>query len=217
MKSPPAPVRVVEPARFSDILIRLTREGPPRLYLGEVLEAFGERGVAALMLLFSLINFIPLPPGGTTITGAPLLFLSIDLAIGRENRWLPGKLLGKSIQRASFRKGIGWLIPVIAFFENLSRPRMTWLTSGFSQGLIGLTCFLLSIILVLPIPLGNIAPAVTMALFSLGVMQRDGFVVILGWLSAAISFGLLVFIWRVVWKTVAGLWDQLTGLSLPIP
>lgn len=217
MTSPPAPVRAPEPARFSDILTRLSREGAPRLYLGEVLEAFGERGIGALMLLFSLVNLIPLPPGGTTITGAPLVFLSIDLAVGRDTRWMPGKLLGRSIERTSFRKGIGWLIPVVRFLENLTRPRMPWLTGRFGQGMIGLACFLLSVVLVLPIPLGNIAPAVAMSFFSLGVMQRDGIAVILGWLATAASVGLLVFVWRVVWKTVTGLIDQVTAWGLPIP
>lgn len=217
MSSPPAPAWPPEGALFSDILTRLTLEGGPRLYVGEVLEAFGERGIGALMLLFSLINFLPLPPGGTTITGAPLLIFSFDLAIGSESRWLPGKLLGKSIERSTFRKGIGWLIPLIRVFENLTRPRMLWLTGRFGQGMIGLACFLLSIVLVLPIPLGNIAPAVTMAFFSLGVMQRDGVAVILGWISTAISVGLLVFVWRVVWTTVSALVEQLTAWSLPIP
>ena len=59
--------------------------------------------------------------------------------------------------------------------------------------------------LVLPIPLGNIAPAVTIALFSLGVMQRDGIAVILGWLATGISVGLLALVWRVVLAAVQGL------------
>jgi len=217
MSMPPAPAPAAHAPHFSDLLERLSREGPERLYVGEVLEAFGQRGLAALMLLFALINFIPLPPGGTTITGAPLLFLSVELAIGRQTNWLPHNLRMASIQRSTFRKGIGWLIPVIRFAENLTRPRLLWLTGWFGQGLIGLTCFLLSIVLVLPIPLGNIAPAVTMALFALGVMQRDGIVVLLGWTATAVSVGLLAFAWKIVWGAVEHIGDQLTAISLPIP
>lgn len=217
MSSPPVPVAPDHAPHFSNLLERLSREGPDRLYVGEVLEAFGQRGLAALMLLFALINFIPLPPGGTTITGAPLLFLSVELAIGRQTNWLPHKLRTASILRATFRKGIGWLIPVIRVAENLTRPRLLWLTGWFGQGLIGLTCFLLSIVLVLPIPLGNIAPAVTMALFSLGVMQRDGVVVLMGWIATGVSVGLLAFAWKVVVAALTHVGDQLTALSLPIP
>lgn len=217
MSSPPAPAPAVHAARFSDLLERLAREGPPRLHVGEVLETFGERGLAALMLLFALINFIPLPPGGTTITGAPLLFLSVELAIGRRTNWVPRKLRLASVARETFRKGIGWLIPIVRFAENLTRPRLLWLTGWFGQGLIGLTCFLLSIVLVLPIPLGNIAPAVTMALFSLGVMQRDGVVVLMGWTATAVSVGLLAFAWKVVWAAVQHLVEQVTSVGLPIP
>jgi len=203
--------------RFSDIIERLAKDPRERLYIGEATAAFGDRGLAATMLLWSIINFIPLPPGGTTITGFPLLILSMELAIGRESLWLPRSVLRASMPRSTFRKALGWLIPVIRLAERLSKPRLTFLVGQFSQGLIGLVCFLLSIVLVLPIPLGNIAPAVTMALLSLGVMQRDGLAVLLGWLSAAISFGLLALVWKVVWETVEELYQRVMGLSFPIP
>jgi len=217
MTSPPPPVRLPEADRFSDILSRLGREGGPELSVGEGMAAFGERGVAAMMLLFALINMLPLPPGGTTITGFPLLFLSVELAIGRQTHWLPRRLREARVKRETFRKGFGWLVPIVRFAENLTRPRLLWLTGWFGQGLIGLTCFLLSIVLVLPIPLGNIAPAVTIGLFSLGMMQRDGIVVVLGWVSTAISVGLLAFAWKVVWGAIRHVVEQVTTWGLPIP
>lgn len=202
---------------FSEILVGLGEGSDPKLYVGEVMDAFDQRALGAVMLIWSLINFLPLPPGGTTITGAPLLILSMELALGRDSLWLPNAMLRRSIPRSTFRKGFGWLVPMIRLAERLSRPRLTWLTGPFGQVLIGLTCFLLSVILVLPIPLGNIAPAITMAFFSLGVMQRDGVAVLLGWLSAAISFGLLALAWKVVWGAVGHLVERAADLPVPIP
>lgn len=140
MTTTPTPVWRPEAARFSDILARLGREGGPTLTLAEGMAAFGERGVAAIMLLFALINMLPLPPGGTTITGFPLLFLSVELAVGRQTHWLPRGLREAKIKRETFRKGFGWLIPIVRFAENLTRPRLLWLTGWFGQGLIGLVC-----------------------------------------------------------------------------
>ncbi|MBX7249701.1 MAG: exopolysaccharide biosynthesis protein [Caulobacteraceae bacterium] len=204
-------------ARFSDILEGLGRGDRERLYVREVLDAFGEQGLGAIMLIFALFSCLPLPPGGSTLTGAPLLLLSLELATLRDTLWLPRRFVSASVKRESLRKGFGWMIPVVRFAENLSRPRLLMLTGRFGQGLIGVTCFLLSIVLVLPIPLGNIAPAATIALFSLGVMQRDGVAVILGWTGVAISVGLLAIAWRVVAHAVGGLYDQLTSLHLVIP
>lgn len=204
----PAPV-----ARFSDILEGLGQGDRPRLDVGEVLEAFGERGQGAIMLIFALINFLPLPPGGTTITGAPLVVLSAELASGRDIIWLPRAIMTASVSRETLRKSLGWLIPLIRLAENLSRPRLPWLTGHFAQELIGVACLFLSVVLVLPIPLGNIAPAVTIALFSLGVMQRDGIAVILGWVATATSLGLLALVWRVVLAAVQGLVEAATALA----
>lgn len=39
--------------------------------------------------------------------------------------------------------------------------------------LVGLVCLLLSVVLVLPIPLGNVLPALAISLLALGVLARD--------------------------------------------
>ena len=194
-----SPASRPHPVPFSVVLESLGHGENPRLYVGEIVAAFGDRGFGAIMLLVSLINLIPLPPGGTTITGAPLLLLSMELAWGRESLWLPNFALSGSVSRSNFRRGVGRLLPLVRGAETLSRPRLAFLLSPLSQGFIGLACVFLCLVLVLPIPLGNVAPAATVAMFSLGVMQRDGLAVLLGWLGVAISAGLLVFAWRLIW------------------
>jgi hypothetical protein len=58
--------------------------------------------------------------------------------------------------------------------------------------LIGLTCFLLSLVLLLPIPLGNMAPAAAIAMFGLAMVQRDGVLAVIGYAITAVSAALLV-------------------------
>jgi hypothetical protein len=212
-----APVAPPAGEAFSDILLRLGRGQRDRLGMREVLDAFGEQGLGALMLIFALFSCLPLPPGGSTITGAPLLLLSLELATVRNSIWLPRRFVEASVTRATLRRGFGWMIPLLRFAERITRPRLLMLTGRFGQGMMGLACFLLAIVLVLPIPLGNMVPAATIALFALGLMQRDGFVVVLGWIGVAVSVGLLALVWRVVLHTVTGLYDQLTNLHLAIP
>jgi len=186
------------PLRFSDTLERLGSHGGDRLCLGEIVDAFGERAFGAVMLLFAIVNMLPWPPGGTTLTGAPLLFLSAELAWGRETLWLPHWLGRASVSRRTFAKLSGRLMKLIRFSEGLSRPRLYFLTGRLGQGLIGLACVLLSSILVLPVFGGNLLPAIAMGFFSLGIMQRDGLAVLLGWVMTAITAAVLVFAWRLV-------------------
>lgn len=186
------------PLRFSDTLERLGAHGGEKLFLGEIVEAFGERAFGAVMLLFAIVNMLPWPPGGTTLTGAPLLFLSAELAWGRDTLWLPRWLDQASVRRETFRRLSGRLMMIIRASEALSRPRLCFLTGRLGQGLIGLACLVLSTILVLPVFGGNLIPAVAIGFFSLGIMQRDGLAVLLGWLTTALTVAVLVFAWNLV-------------------
>jgi len=198
------------PRRFSDTLERLGAHGGEKLFLGEVVEAFGERAFGAVMLLFAIVNMLPWPPGGTTLTGAPLLFLSAELAWGRDSLWLPQWLDRASVKRETFRTLSGRLMKIIRFSEALSRPRLYFLTGRLGQGLIGLACLCLSAILVLPVFGGNLIPAVAIGFFSLGVMQRDGLAVLLGWLTTGITIVILFLAWNLV---VAGFRAGLDGFG----
>ncbi len=186
------------PRRFSDTLERLGQHGGEKLFLGEIVEAFGERAFGAVMLLFAIVNMLPWPPGGTTLTGAPLLFLSAELAWGRDSLWLPKWLDRASVKRETFRTMTGRLMKIIRFSEALSQPRLYFLTGRLGQGLIGLACLCLSAILVLPVFGGNLIPAVAIGFFSLGIMQRDGLAVLLGWVMTAVTVAVLLLAWRLV-------------------
>ena len=53
---------------FSQVLTDIGAKDDPKLYLGELVNAFGERGFGAMMVFFGLINAIASPiPGSTTI------------------------------------------------------------------------------------------------------------------------------------------------------
>ncbi len=186
------------PRRFSDTLERMGAHGGERLHLGEIVEAFGERAFGAVMLLFAIVNMLPWPPGGTTLTGAPLLFLSAELAWGRDSLWLPRWLGRASVKRDRFRTLSGRLMRIIRFSEALSRPRLYFLTGRLGQGLIGLACLCLSAILVLPVFGGNLIPAVAIGFFSLGIMQRDGLAVLLGWIMTGVTVAVLILAWTLV-------------------
>lgn len=185
-------------ARFSAVLAALAAAPGERLTLREMVDAFGERAFGAVLLLVSLINLLPLPPGGTTVTGAPLLLIALQLAVGRDTLWLPERLMNASLSRPNFAKGVARIGPALRAAERLSRPRLTGLATGASERLIGLACTVLAFVLILPIPFGNLVPAFTCALFSLALMQRDGLAALVGWAMTGVTVGILAAVWKSV-------------------
>lgn len=197
---------------FSEVLDALGHSGHDRLTIDEVVEAFGERGIGALILVLALLALVPWPPGAKAIFSAPIILLASELALQRDEVWLPRWLLRASVSRAAYRKASIRLIRPIRFVENLTRPRMRVLTGPLSKLAIGLTCVLLAIMMALPIPFGDMLPGVTLVLFSLGVMQRDGIAVLLGWVGTAVCAGYLALIWTTLVRIIEATMTWAQGL-----
>ena len=198
---------------FSRVLEDIGAKKDPKLYLGELVDAFGERGFGALMLFFGLMNIaIGIIPGTTTILGAPLLLMGLQLATRQDQLWLPRWALRRWIERDAYRSGGEKVLPRVRMVERLSRPRLHLMTSELSEILIGVATVLLAGILVLPIWGGNLVPALIISTFGFGLMQRDGLVVLVGWAGVA---GVGVFIW-LAWELVSRAFlavYQMTGLG----
>lgn len=160
--------------------------------VGEIVHRFGRRAFGAILFIFSIPNVLPLPPGSSTILGLPLLLLAPQVMIGVQAPWLPAFIDDRKIKPADLNRMFSRIIPRLRAVETLSRPRLTWLFGPIGDRVIGLVCTLLVLVLILPIPLGNLAPAISIGALSLGLFQRDGVIVLIGYLIAAISVGLLV-------------------------
>jgi len=162
--------------------------------VGDLLAALGDRAISALLFVFSVPNVMPTPPGVSTVLGAPLLFLSLQLLLGREP-WLPKVIVRRSVARADFEALLRRVVPWLERAEKLLRPRLSGLTLPPMENLVGFTCLLLAVILVLPIPLGNIPPALAISLMALGILERDGLWVLLGLATALAS---VLVVWGVI-------------------
>jgi hypothetical protein len=96
-------------------------------------------------------------------------------------------VLERSIPMKDFRTIVEKAEPYLLRFERLLRPRLTVMTTSIVERLLGLVLLLLSVIVALPIPFANQPPAVAQALISLGLIERDGVVVLIGLGVAAIA------------------------------
>lgn len=174
--------------RLSAILSSLIADGTrERIGIGELIAAMQGRAFGVLMFIFAIPNVLPTPPGVSSVLGAPLLLLSLQLALGKPTPWLPKFIGRRSLPAAEFGAVVKRVVPWIARAERLLKPRLGLLAQPPAERLIGLVCLLLSIVLFLPIPLGNMLPALAISIFSLAILERDGVAVLIGYVLAAVS------------------------------
>ncbi len=198
--------------RFSDVVESLAEGDDPKLTLQELVSAFGERGFGAMILVLSLLALLPWPPGGKAIFAVPIILMSLELAFQRDSIWLPRWALRASVSRTAYRSGVSRIMKLIRRVEALTRPRLSYLTGEIADVVTGLVCVLLALMMALPVPFGDMLPGVTLVLFALGMMQRDGVAILLGAAGTVLCVLYLLFVWTTVVEVAQHIWLWASGL-----
>ncbi|MDC9826147.1 exopolysaccharide biosynthesis protein [Devosia sp. ZB163] len=187
--------------RLSAILTAIAAaEEKERISIGDLLEALRRRALGALIFIFAVPTALPMPPGLSTIVGAPLLFLTLQLMLGMKP-WLPKVITDRSLSRVDFHRVVTTVAPWLEKAEGIMRPRLTFMAHRPAVYLVGLVSLIMAIILFLPIPLGNMLPSLVLCILALGILERDGVWILIG-LGAAVASVMIV--WGVLWAIVFG-------------
>jgi hypothetical protein len=183
----------------------------PRVSLGDLRDALGDRGFGVLLFVFALPNLIPVNiPLLSAVLGAPLVLLAAQLTYGRHKPWFPHWLTRQSVARQNFEAVVLRALPYLERAERLLRPRLTVLLSWTGERLIGVGLLLLTVVLALPIPFGNWLPAFAICIVGLAMVEEDGLAVLLGFAGGA---GSLVVAGTVVIGLVHAFFLILAGLG----
>jgi hypothetical protein len=158
-----------------------------RLTFSELAAQLHSRAWGGLLLIFAAINVLPLPPGTSVFFAIPLLIVSAQMVIGRTSPWFPARIDRHGVTKLLLRRlidKIHWLeLRVDRFFK----PRLPGLTGPAAARVIGALCFLLALLAAIPIPLFHVAPAAAIVLFGLGLIYRDGALIIVAGVAAILS------------------------------
>jgi len=169
--------------------------------VGRVVEAAGAGGAGMLLLLFALPEALPLPVAGmSAVLAVPLMLVSAQLALGRTVPWLPPAVLRRRVPARLLRLTVEAALPWARRAERLSRPR--WPAAARARRTAGAAALLLSLVLFLPIPLGNMVPAIAIVAIAVGLVQRDGVLIAAGAAASVLVAGLLALAVAVGWELV---------------
>ncbi|WP_132952569.1 exopolysaccharide biosynthesis protein [Rhodovulum bhavnagarense] len=171
-----------------------THHAEGTLTLGNLLVGLGERSFGWAIVVFSLVTILPLPPGSSLITALPVLVTTGQMILGFPHVRLPGRLARIGIDHQKLRRTLVRLRPVTRRLERNLEPRFQALFAPRHERLLGLFLFIIAFTLFLPIPFSGWFPAISLFVFGVGLIERDGIIAMLGLLAGALSVMLAVFI-----------------------
>ena len=127
---------------------------------------------------------VAIVPGISVVAGFLLLVAAFQMMLGHSelrfpawmaNRELPTRHVDDVIQRA---------IPILAFLERIIYPRLA-IPPQATKRIVGAIIFVLTVrLLLMPLPLSNVLPAVLIAFISLTYLEHDGVLLIIALLGA---------------------------------
>lgn len=167
--------------------------------LRDLMTAIGEQGLLLLCALATLPFLIPVSiPGVSTVFGAAIILLAVAVTTNRLP-WLPQRILDRKLDAERLRPALRKGVNIVTRIDKWVRPRALALTSGHMTRFNGLVLIFAGALLMAPfglIPFSNTAPAVGILLLTIGMIQRDGVFVLLGYLGTILTviyFGILLY------------------------
>jgi hypothetical protein len=126
----------------------------------------------------------------STVLGLPMLLIGFSVMVSRVP-WLPERLLNRSLPAPTVRSVLGRVRGWAERFEHLVRPRLLGLTGGRVVNFVNGGLVIVAVLLLMaPIPLVpfiNSLPAFAIILLCFGMAERDGVVILLGYLMTLVS------------------------------
>ncbi|KAJ56855.1 polysaccharide synthesis protein exod [Actibacterium mucosum KCTC 23349] len=170
-----------ENVAISDRLAQLAADATGEtVSLDWVLRQLHERAFGLFLLILALPCCIPFLYGIPQVVALPLMFVSAQILIGRRMPWLPKSLGARTIATSGLGNLADRAGPWLRRIEAISKPRLGALTRPPIDRFIGLALVLFSASILVPLPGTNTVPGFAVVLVAMGLLQRDGALVVLG-------------------------------------
>jgi hypothetical protein len=206
---PAAPAKPAPDAPASDdetvvgMLDDLTAGGEGELTAQTLVDHLGRKGFGPVLLALGVPMLAPLPPGAPIIFAVPLLIVCLQMVVGRQTLWLPKSIAHKGFEREKLAKLVAKVTPWISKVEKHLKPRLGFLVVGLGERMLGLTCTVVAIVLVLPVPFANFVPSLAITAFGLALARKDGLMALAGYALVAASVAVIwlsVYVVRMGWN-----------------
>ena len=183
----------------SRVLQEIIRQAPAEhVTVGWLTSTFPRHSFGVIMLCLGLLAMTPV---GSTVPGLILVVMAVQLIVGRAEPVFPHFIMTRRLPT----KQLLWLgdraIHILKYLEKAVHPRWP-MTFEVAKRAVGIMVLLLAVVLLLmPVPLSNVAPAMVISLISLAYIEEDGLLLSAAFLAAIILIGIGS---AAVWGTIVG-------------
>ena len=188
----------------TSLLLRKVIEGidGDTVTVRQLTKALGYRALGLLIFIFAIPNIfiVMLIPGSSLILGVFLIFLSLQLVLRCQKIFLPKVILEKKVLKNTLIHILEKTRPYLEKIENSLKPRMEFLDKPFFQSILGCVCVLLSVIIAMPLFLSNFLPGIALTLIGIGLIERDGLVILIGVAFGIVSSFLVLAMWTTLFN-----------------
>ncbi|MEM9277798.1 MAG: exopolysaccharide biosynthesis protein [Pseudomonadota bacterium] len=181
---------------FSRILESLVSGDHEVSTVGDITKLIANRSLSSLLAFFAALNLIPLPPGTSVILGIPIVIIAAQLMFLQKRIWMPKFISERAVKPETLDNLVTRILPWTLKIEKFLKPRYWPFKRYQGDQIVGIITFILGIVVVFPIPLGNAPPAFAIFVIGLANSQKDGlwltFGIVAGILSIMLAAGILV-------------------------
>jgi len=169
-------------ALLDDVLSQLqtTHGSDAKISLGELTDALKARAYGVILLLMALPCCLPFVYILPQIMAFPMLFLTWQLVSGRTTVWLPDRLRNRRFSIGLLANTVSKARPWLKRFEFIAGPRIGAISEGFGLRVVGALLMIPCASILIPLPLTNSVPGLGVAIASVGLIERDGLLILLG-------------------------------------
>src|ERR1700682_5407699 len=160
-----------------------------------------ERSFGIMTLFLGLLGTVPV---GSTVPGLMLAVLAVQMIGGRGQPTFPHFIAARRLPTRNLRLLGERAIPFLKLLERAIHPRWPVAFEATKRA-VGVVVLLLTAVMLLPpVPLSNVPPAIVIAVISLAYIEEDGLLLLVAMLVAVTLIGL----------TFAAVWGAIVSAIL---
>lgn len=149
-----------------------------------------------------ILGIVALAPGVSLLAGLLLLVPASQMMLGYSELKFPNWMATRELPTRHVGAVMRRAIPILAYFERAIYPRPA-APPEITRRVVGAVIFILTVRLLLaPLPLSNVLPAILIAFIALTYLEQDGLLLIVGLLAGCL-FLIVEFsaIWHLIHDT----------------